>query len=187
MSKILGKYILRASLEDFTTGFTFSGANRNTRLNVSDDVMLSFDCSDLSDGTTNSDLSFNSNAILKIRRARIITTGAVGLRSAVGGTAARLFLTAHDANDTASDEIGTMCLMLDEYNVWSPVNIDFIPKTHANDNYFLAADKTVGLVNTFLSIDDFNIQNDYIGETFKPYLELEVDTAGMYNTSMEIV
>lgn len=187
MAKILGKYILRASLEDFTTGYTFSGANRQTVLNLGSSAMLSFDCSDIKRNNDTSALSFNSNAILKIRRARIVTTGAAGLRSALGYKAAQIFLTARDSNDIASDAIGNCCVSLDNYNEWENVNIDFMPFTHSNQNYFMSASNSIGLENAFLSVDDFNIQADYVGETFKPYLELEVDTAGMFNIRMEFV
>lgn len=188
MAKILGKYILRASLEDFTTGFTFTGANRQTVLNLGSSTMLSFDCSDIKRNNDTSALSFNSNAVLKIRRARIVTTGAAGLRSALGYKAAQIFLTAHDSNDIASDALGNCCVSLDNYNEWENVNVDFMPWTHSNENYFMAASNSIGLQNAFLSVDDFNVQADYVGQTFKPYLEIEVDTAGgMFNIRQEIV
>jgi hypothetical protein len=57
-----------------------------------------------------------------------------------------------------------------------------LPKK-VNDNYFLSIDKNY----TKLFIDDYNVQDEYIGQTFGAVLEMLVDTAGVLDNGGVIV
>ena len=73
-------------------------------------------------------------------------------------------------------------LAVDNFNEWQDVSIEFLPEKK-NENYYLS-------VNDFYSriwFDDYNIQDAYIGQTFNLFLEMMIDTAGVYDHNGGIV
>lgn len=181
MSKILGKYIIRASLASFSTGFTFQNADRDTRLTIAADEILNFACADLSRPVNNA-VSFVKNNILKVRGVRIITTGAEGLRGGLNDFASNLLFTAYSTNDTSAP-LNSFQVCVDRFNEWQPVNIDFLVDQDApNENFYIG----LNFNYSFMSLEDFNVQEDYIGEGFVPFVELEIDTAGIFDYSGEL-
>ena len=177
MAKILGKYIIRASLVDFSTEFTFQNADQDTRLTVNSDTLLSCTCADITRPVNNA-VSFVKNNVLKVRGVRILTTGAEGLRCGKNDKAANLLFVAQGLQDT-STPVGSFQVNVDRYNEWEPVNIDFLCNIASapNENFYLSLDHTY----SFLSLEDFNIQDDYIGLGFTPFVELQIDTAGIFD------
>lgn len=182
MAKIMGKYIVRASLNDFTTNFVFANGDRNTRLTLNNNEMLSFTCPDIS-RPINNGVSFNSQAVLKVKAIRIVTTGAEGLRSGLNSNAANLLFQARKADDVTSDLLGAFQVNVTRYNEWNPVNIEFQASETQQPNFYLGVNSQY----SFLSVDDYNVQNDYLGETFKPFVELDIDTSGIIDYQGRIV
>jgi hypothetical protein len=62
------------------------------------------------------------------------------------------------------------------------VNVKYLP-AKVNDNYYLSINKDY----TKFFIDDYNIQDDYIGQNFTAVLELLVDTAGVLDNAGGVV
>lgn len=181
MAKILGKYIVRASLKDFATAFTFQNAGQDERLTIAADKVLNFICPDIT-RPINNVISFVKNNVLKVQKIRILTTGAEGLRCGIDDRAANLLFVAYGLNDTTTP-VGTFQIMVDRFNEWQDVNIDFLCDNSApNTNFYLGLDHSY----SFLSLEDFNVQADYIGKTFVPFVELEIDTAGIFDYNGEI-
>ena len=174
---ILGNYTIRCSLSSFLNGFVFTGNDRETVLQPSTDEIKLFSCSEI-DRPIYKDISFLSNNILRIKAARLVTFGAEGLRPSKSEKAANFFISAFKENDITSDELGNFAFSLDFFNVWEQVNLNFIPDyKNANKNYYLGMKANTGYNQ--ITIDDYNINNNYLGETFTPILELQLDTAGL--------
>jgi hypothetical protein len=180
--KIKGTYILRASLNDVVSGFEFTGADRNTELAAAADFMLNLRCADI-DRPVNTSVSLISNNVLNIKAARILTPGAAGLRPALNSQTAGTFtIIGRASNDVAAEVLGGFTFGLDLFNEWQDVSVKYLPKK-VNDNYFLSIDKNY----TKLFIDDYNVQDEYIGQTFGAVLEMLVDTAGVLDNGGVIV
>lgn len=183
MSKILGIYIIKASLKDFTTGFTFQNAGQDEQLTIASDKVLNCNCTDISRPVNNT-VSFLVNNVMKIRRARIVTTGAAGLRGGLDDVAARLSFVAFGLNDTTTP-IGGFQLGFEYFNDWENFNIDFMPSIMLapNKNFYLGVDHAYSK----MSVEDYNVQADYIGKTFVPFIEMEIDTAGILDYNGGVV
>lgn len=180
--KIKGTYILRAGLDDIVNGYTFTNNDRQVSLTANDAFMLNFTCEDIH-RPVNTDVSFISNNKLFIKRARVLTVGAPGLQGAANSAVAAGFnVIAKATNSTSADNVGAFTFSLDFYNEWQELNIEFLP-TRVNDNYYFSLDG----VYTSLTLDDYNLQSAYEGETFKAVLELEIDTAGLFDHNGEVV
>lgn len=180
--KIKGTYILRASLNDVVSGFEFTGADRNTELSPSSDFLLNLTCADIN-RPINTAVSLISNNVLNIKAARILTPGAAGLRGALNSqVSASLTIIGRATANVAAESLGGFTFALDHFNEWQDVNIKYLP-FKVNDNYFLSIDKDY----TKFFIDDYNIQDEYIGQNFNSVLEMLVDTAGLFDNAGVIV
>lgn len=180
--KIKGTYTLRASLADIVNGYQFTGADRNAELAPASDFMLLLKCDEIN-RPLNTAVSLISNNVLNVKAARIVTSGAPGLRTALNSSVAALFTVVGRAlNDITSDSLGSFTFGVDFFNEWENLNIKFIPEK-VNDNYYLSLDHTFSK----FFIDDYNIQDDYVGQTFNATLELLIDTAGVLDNAGEIV
>ena len=62
------------------------------------------------------------------------------------------------------------------------MNVRYLPKI-VNENYYLSVDHAY----TKLFVDDFNVQDDYLGQTFGAFLELSIDTAGVLDNGGVLV
>lgn len=180
--KIKGTYTVRASLADVVNGYQFTGAARNAELSAASDFMLLCKCDELN-RPLNTAVSFISNNVLNVKAARILTNGAAGLRAAQNtSVAAAVTIIGRAQNDIASDSLGGFTLGLDFFNEWQQVDVKFLP-LKVNENYYLSIDHA----HTKLFVDDYNIQDDYLGQTFDATLELLIDTAGLLDNGGVVV
>lgn len=180
--RIKGQYILRASLDDVVNGYQFTGTDRNAELSASADFMLLLKCADI-DRPVNTAVSLVSNNVLNIKAARIVTNGAAGLRAAVNSQiAATVTLIGRATNDVSAESLGGCTFGFDAFNEWQEVNVRYLPKI-VNDNYYLSVDHAY----TKLFVDDYNLQDDYLGQTFGAFLELSIDTAGVLDNGGVLV
>lgn len=180
--RIKGQYILRASIDDVVNSYQFTGADRNAELSAASDFMLLLKCADI-DRPVNTSVSLISNNALNIKAARILTPGAAGLRPALNSQTAGTFtIVGRASNDVSAESLGGFTFGLDLFNEWQDVSIKYLPKK-VNDNYYLSIDKNY----TKLFIDDYNVQDEYIGQTFGAVLEMLVDTAGVLDNGGVIV
>ena len=138
-------------------------------------------------GAPQTTISFVSNNILKIKKIRLRTVGAPGLRpGATSPDGAQIgFTTYKDYGLT--DPIGdNPCyFVLKNFNVWENCDVDFIPKValaNGIQKYF------IGFVYAVIVVDDYNLQNVYKNLNFLPIIDFEFDTAGVIdNSTGEIV
>ena len=177
-----GTYILRASLNDVVSGFEFTGTDRNTELSPSSDFILNLACADIN-RPVNTAVSLISNNVLNIKAARILTPGAVGLRGSLNSqVAANITIVGRASADVAADSLGGFSFALDNFNEWQDVNVKYLP-AKVNDNYFLSINKDY----TKFFIDDYNIQDEYVGQNLAAVLEMLVDTAGVLDNAGVVV
>ena len=176
--KIKGTYILRASLNDVLSGFKFKGNERNTELSPAADFLLNLACADIN-RPVNTAVSLISNNVLNIKAARILTPGAAGLRGALNSqVAANITIVGRASADVSAESLGGFSFALDNFNEWQDVNVKYLP-AKVNDNYYLSINKNY----TKFFIDDYNIQDEYIGQNFTAVLEMLVDTAGVLDNA----
>lgn len=180
--RIKGQYILRASIDDVVNSYQFTGSDRNAELSASSDFMLLLKCADI-DRPVNTSVSLVSNNALNIKAARILTNGAAGLRASVNSQiAATLTIIGRATNATSAESLGGFTFGLDMFNEWQDVNVKYLPKV-VNDNYFLSIDHSY----TKLFVDDYNVQDDYLGQSFSATLEMLIDTAGVLDNGGNLV
>lgn len=169
--KILGKYIITANLP--FPEYTFTGNNRTASMELNEDTRLGFKCGYVRG--IYDDVRFVADNILFIKKARIVTHGAAGLRSMYNAATLHFF-----ATNENSEPIGAFKFSLENFNEWTDVDIPFLSNSEdaipPKKAYMLNLYKE----RTVLHLDDYNIQSAYIGQTFKPVLELMVDTNGIY-------
>ena len=179
--KIKGVYTLRADVSALINGYTFTNANRNALLTAGADFIANFDCTEIQNPIYTK-ISFISNNNLRIKKARIVTNGAPGLQSSINYRAANFYLIGRSLEDVTSDNVGTIFFAIDYFNEWQDLDIEFIPEK-VNENYYLSVEHNYSR----LTIDDYNLQSAYEGETFKSFLELQIDTAGILDQNGGVV
>ena len=174
-SKIQGNYIINIPMKEFTQSFTFAGNNRHTLLYPSSTVQpLVY----WSSGDENHHIEFLTNNVLKIKRAKIVTLGAEGLRTGFdtglnNNYAAKIELIAARSGEL-NDNFGKLYLKFLKFNEWENLNYNFKCENLNEDRYNFNLSRF-----SDLCIDDYNIQSNYIGESFFPILSLDIDTAGI--------
>ena len=182
--KIKGSYTLRADLSDVINGYTLTGSDRFVELSPTDDFMIGLSCADIDRPINNTVTLVTANKLF-VKKARILTYGAPGLAPSIDAhLAAKVLLVGRVDNDITSDPMGGFSFGLSFFNEWQDLNIEFLAaQVEGVSNFYLSVDSQY----TKFWIDDYNIQNDYIGETFKPVLEMIVDTAGVLDNGGIVV
>ena len=185
--QIEGVYNIYANITDAITdghGYDLTGNNRNKELyfSLNDTKLLTFWNKNGSIIPSRDYVYFVKNNVMNIKRARIITPGCPGLRAEKDGFAARLHFDAVDDNGNSSFGFG---IKIFKYNEWENIDFNFKPfeqyQSENLDKWFqLRLVHTLERVSA-VTIDDYNIQNAYIGQPVCFFLELEIDTAGLVN------
>lgn len=184
MANIQGHYLIQATLynggdDSQLDLYTYTNADRAAAVSFSQDCKLSFLQLDSSKPLNYGDLrSFLTQARLNVKRARIFTPGSPGICPANGKRAARLILVSYRTIDGVDVEGESFEIKFDSYNEWQ--NLDYIFENYGfQEEYYNL--KIPGQSPAYLTIDDYNLQSAYEGETLRAFLELDIDTAGMIN------
>lgn len=179
---IQGRYLMRAVIPET---YTLTGNDRNAVLTTAQDNVLDTYNFTKQYNFSIGDCFYFQNTI-NIKRARIYAAGGEGIRAAADGTeAASLRFAVKQLYDGSGPNLARYSLKFPEWGKWYDINIKINPfdanivdpwtGTLANKMPCrLAIEQT-----SKFSIDDFNIQNDYIGQNITPVLELEILTAGI--------
>lgn len=179
---IQGVYRLGANLTGNFPTYHLTGADRNAN-----DAPTSVDVNfEILDQAANSNAQFRTQNTHRIKRARIVTSGCEGLRAGLNSIAFVITLVAYDPVNNIT---GTKYAMLKflNFNEWTNFDVFF---NAFEDDLIKDSEKFVfRLVPqvTNFNIDDFNIQDDYVGQPVSFYLEMEIDTAGIYNSNGDLV
>lgn len=175
---IRGNYVIEGDLTSLLNGYQFTGTDRDVNIVNGRGFGLLWNLKAIEDRYLYRTAHFVANNKVKIKRARLSTPGAVGLRAGVGEQiAARVILdSARGLGDW--NPIGDPSIMLrfSRLNEWENFDITFLSEEAEGEGL----DQFYFMINDLrLWIDDYNIQRAYIGETFGLVLEMEIDTAGM--------
>lgn len=176
---ICGVYNIIANITDCfnSSGILLANSGRNVNVNAAHGNKLSFNL--VSNGTYSEYVRFIKQNVLKIKKARLITVGAEGLRAGNAYTMAASIMLEPRKEDDQSGTSNNFCVLkFPRFNEWTEFNIDL----NLWQNSTITGDVVhLGLVSQMSDIhfDDYNIQSAYVGERFKLSLEMIVDTAGM--------
>lgn len=190
MSKVFGKYLVSWENQNGTKNkYTLSGNDRHARIylkpNAEDafvNVAISAYGFKSEKITRNALIGFPGNSKIKILRAMAKLNGAAGARPALGDVALNASINFIANKDMA--EIANFKFRLPEYDVWYNLNFE-IPNAPyfrgipIGGKFFFDETAINGVPYNYFSLDDFNIQDLYIGQNVFPNLILELESAGM--------
>jgi hypothetical protein len=175
--QIQGNYNIIA---EFTGAFmpppTIANNNRSKGVGATVSIALDFKC--VTEKSASQSVEFIKQNKIFIKRGRVITGGAEGLRTGITNMFA--------AEITIEDVGGGMSMQNKQYvnlkfphfNEWTEFNIAFEPYLRTNDENDIV-DLHIAYPVTDIHYDDFNIQSAYEGEGITLFIELEIDTAGI--------
>lgn len=112
----------------------------------------------------NSNISIPKGSPVRITKARILSAGAMNLQSAPGKNAAEIKM-AFTGNFTANPSYFTIAFV--NWNEWEEKNIVVDIKNEATFEISI-------LAGSVIRMDDYNIQDAYIGQSFTAIMEIEL-------------
>ena len=150
---------LRASLAGLD--YKFTGADRNASSSAAADTALVL--SDMRTGQT--DVTFNAGQVVRVRRARLISSGAPGLQSELDGAAASLTILEGNGSPFAGQN--SCKLEFAEWNEWEDKDFELAISEDGSSLGIQAGSE--------VTCDDFNIQDSFVGQAVYPVVELEAE------------
>lgn len=183
---IAGKYFLHTLIEN--TSYQLTNNDRNADFHTSaGDVQLGVYA--LNSRSSNTIIHLLPQNDFNIRRARIVAAGGAGLQPGNDAPflAAKLsFFAGVDNGDGTFTEFDTCNISLTRWGEWEQINKVIRPYKYTLGPLPQLCDlilKSSGGVTNSFWCDDYNLQADYVGETIKPVLEMEVETAGLFDVN----
>lgn len=167
-NKISGSYILQSAQK--ITDYEFTGNARNAQVTLQAGKI---NLIDLSNGSINDRyIDLLTKNKVHVKGVRVTTPGGAGLRSIKN--AATLWLCMYNlAGDTNLCQLSI--IEIARFNEWQELDDYWEPYKKTNEAMF-----NLGVSQGSLNIDDYNIQQKYIGQKVNFKLELSIDTAGIY-------
>lgn len=161
------KLILRAAIPAI---YTFTSNDRDASFSPSSAANLDFYV--VSNYAGDSKVKFLRKNPLRITRARLLSTGAPGVQVPAGEIAASIKLNFNSQGNTLPE----FTLALSEWNVWEEKTVSL--------DMGSAGDCQLSIKSSSeFNVDDFNIQEDFVGQAFTPVLELEVESDSVVDSS----
>lgn len=183
MDNIAGRYGLTIVISKAT--YEFTGNDRNAQFVATyPNETVAANCTQIFGGSAQAVAIGECNFI--IRRARIISSGAAGVRAPTGSRAAQVHL---KLEKQLGGELDDVFLKFQNWNEWTEINATLRP--YKNKPTWLDAEIVnhkpaffvVDYNYSYYNVDDYNVQAAYVGQSFTPILELDVEAAGMLETS----
>lgn len=144
--------------------YTFTGNARAATFGVDAAGALTLKCvSNFAGGT---EVKFLRKSPVRICRARILSSGAPGLQAGVAKLASSLKLYFTDAGSSSPE----FTLTFARWNEWEEKSVSL--NMGSGESCELAVSDT----GTEFTCDDFNLQEEFIGQDVVPMLELEFET-----------
>ena len=165
-NKISGKYILQS--QNTVATYEFTNNNRSASVVVDDNVNTKWTV--LSNGSQSlNSVDFLTKNKIHLKGVRVITPGGAGLRSRLGRSGL-ITLYVKDSSTEKAFKIVEFA----KYNEWQSCDEYLEPYNFTKETIF---DLKIGYA--LFNIDDYNIQEKYIGETTNFFVELDIETAGL--------
>lgn len=167
-NKISGSYILQSAQK--ITDYEFTSNARNAKVTLQ---AVKIDLIDLSNGSKfDRYVDLLTKNKVHVKGIRIITPGGAGLRSI--NNAATLWLCMYNLAGTTN--LGELSIIeIARFNEWQELNDYWEPYKKIKENMY-----NLGISHGEFNIDDYNIQEKYVGEKVEFKIELSIDTAGIY-------
>ena len=147
---------LRGSLPELK--YIFTGATRTGSATAQADTILEF--YDMKTG--NGPVKFNAGQVVRVRRARLISSGAPGLQPELDGTAASLMVLEGKGSPFAGQN--SCKLEFAEWNEWEDKDFELVISEDGSSLGIQAGSE--------VTCDDFNVQDSFVGEEMYPIVEL---------------
>lgn len=185
MANIANLYTVSAPLN---AQYTFTGNDRDATFAINaPDAPLNLSCASSS---TSAYVAALYDTVINVKRVRLVSAGAPGLQRTEQHAAAAFVLAARALDESLSYKtLDTCVIKILNWNEWADVNLKLRPfKTQVNfSDSQITQHKPVDLFalyqNSGFYCDDYNLQAAYVGETFTPVLEIEIETGGMVEKS----
>lgn len=188
MADIRGKYVVYSFLP---ITYTLTGENRQGRFTFDD----THDEIRLKAQNAPSEPVYGVSLVcqndITIKRARIVPRGGSGLLASPGTLAGQLFLYAFTL-DEEQNRINLDYVHLDflQWGEWENVNAVLKPYKNA-EQLGITLPETCGLyisgAAAKFTADDFNVQDDYIGQGVQALLEMEIETGGLSDSDTHAI
>lgn len=188
MAKVQGKYTLSIELP---TSYELTGNARNANFTFANNIeQFSPKCVNrgyIDNGYAN--ISFENKVFVK--RGRIYAAGGQGLQAAQDGTfAGQFLLVVRQFNNGSGGTLDTLFLRFPKWDEWYNIDGELKPfvgtaadwsgATYEHLKPCRLGSQSIG---SYFTCDDFNVQEDYVGQTVTPILELEIETGGLVGSS----
>ena len=165
-NKISGSYILQSAQK--IDDYELTGENRNALVTITEKQINLIDLSNGSQQDRYIDLITKNR--VHVKGVRIITPGGAGLRSC--RNAAVIFFNLYSCQ--TESKLGLLSIIeIPRFNEWQTLNDYWEPYKITKEQYY-----NLG-ISGIINIDDFNIQEKYVGETVNFQIELMIETAGI--------
>lgn len=179
MAEIRGKYVVYSFLP---ITYTLTGETRQGRFtfdDTQDEIRLK---AQNAPSEPVYGVQFVTENDVTIKRARIVPRGGAGLLASPGTLAGQLFLNAYmKYADDSRVTLDSVHLDFLQWSEWENVNAVLKPYNNRGNVEDLPVACSVfisGAAEKFTA-DDFNVQEDFIGQGVQALLELEIETAGL--------
>lgn len=187
MADIRGKYVVYSFLP---ITYTLTGENRQGRFSFDD----THDEIRLKAQNAPSEPVYGVSLLcqndINIKRARIVPRGGSGLLASPGTLAGQLFLNAYtydaDSNRKTLDYVHLDFL---QWGEWENVNAVLRPYKNVGNVETLpgSCDIFISGAAAKFTADDFNVQDDFIGQGVQALLEMEIETAGLSDSDTHAI
>lgn len=179
--EIAGKYNVSAKLN---AQYEFTGNNRDATFSISSpDAPLDLSCVSSS---TNAYVAAMYDCRVKIKRVRLVSAGAPGLQRTETHRAGAFVLAIQAADENGIyTTLDSVVVKIDNWNEWTDTNFDLRPYktqftfTPAQETQHKPVKFCALFANSGFYCDDYNVQPEYVGQTLTPWIEMEIETAGM--------
>ena len=181
--QIQGKYFLQA---DIPTSYSLTGENRSASMGLNDIkelIVLSINAPGVSNR-----VYFPVEHVVTIKRVRIVANGGPGIQGGVNHFAGQFILSmAPDEGDGNVTKFDECPVIIPNWGEWYDINMILRPyKRTGGDTSAefvgMAIEKTLDSLAMFY-VDDYNIQDDFVGQGITPILQMEIETAGLVCSS----
>lgn len=186
MANIQAKYNFVAGLPDV---YTLTGNDRAAVLSLAQNTVISFYVV----GNKAGGISFfNGDTAINIKRMRVRSPKAPGV-SAGTSTAGVITLSfCAMLGFNADTELDAARVNIPKWGEWFEANIKIEPyKTpYAWTGTQITQHKPVGAVigyNSYMNVDDYNVQADFVGQDVDVAIDLEIETAGVISSSTYVI
>lgn len=186
MANIQAKYNFVAGLPDV---YTLTGNDRAAELSLTQNTVISFY---VVGNKAGGPCFFNGDTAINIKRMRVRSPKAPGVSAATSTAGVITLSFCAMIGSNADTELDAARVNIPKWGEWFEANIKIEPykTTYAWTDTQITQHKPVGVVigyNSSMNVDDYNVQEDYVGQDVDVAIDLEIETAGVISSSTYVI